>query len=99
MKNFYCNFFLQYKIYLDCIFRIYFFLLIDKMIVQKLSRYVYVNVLIRGDLLSLYWVEFFFKFFFIKFLCFVSYVVFNFRDVMLVIGRLSFDVILGDLVQ
>ncbi|XP_048759235.2 fatty acid synthase-like [Ostrea edulis] len=66
---------------------------------KKSGTHAYVNILTRGDLSSLHWVESPLKFSRSKSLCSVSYAALNFRDVMLATGRLPPDAIPGDLAQ
>jgi fatty acid synthase len=69
------------------------------MIEKKLGTHAYVNVLTRGDLTSLRWVESPLRFSPPKSLCFVNYAALNFRDIMLATGRLPPDAIPGDLAE
>lgn len=69
---------------------------------EKPSDFAYVNVLTRGDLSSLKWIESPLKFFDAESskdtdLCSVYYTSLNFRDVMLATGKLPPDAIPGDL--
>lgn len=70
----------------------------------KACEHAYVNVLTRGDLSSLHWVESPLKYFDKTSsangnleLCSVYYTALNFRDVMLATGKLPPDAIPGDL--
>jgi len=61
----------------------------------------YVNVLTRGDLSSLHWIESPLKYFNAadhpdRQLCHVHYTALNFRDIMLATGKLPPDAIPGD---
>lgn len=71
----------------------------DQIIEKKTSQYAYVNVLTRGDLSSLHWVESPLKYSAINSLCSVSFAALNFRDVMLATGRLPPDAIPGNLAE
>lgn len=77
----------------------FFFVVTDSM---KSTEYAYVNVLTRGDLSSLKWVESSLKYFDAeaepeKQLCKVAYTSLNFRDIMLATGKLPPDAIPGNL--
>ena len=68
----------------------------------KDCRHAYVNVLTRGDLSSLKWIESPLKYFnaaanMEKELCSVYYTSLNFRDIMLATGKLPPDAIPGDM--
>ncbi|XP_062589750.1 fatty acid synthase-like [Saccostrea cucullata] len=71
----------------------------DKYIEKKPSSHAYVNVLTRGDLSSLHWIESPLRLKTSMSLCSVNYAALNFRDVMLATGRLPPDAIPGDLAQ
>lgn len=71
----------------------------DQIIEKKTSQYAYVNVLTRGDLSSLHWVESPLQYSAINSLCSVSFAALNFRDVMLATGRLPPDAIPGNLAE
>lgn len=68
---------------------------------EKATEYAYVNVLTRGDLSSLKWIESPLKYFHQDRqdmeLCSVYYTSLNFRDVMLASGKLPPDAIPGDM--
>ena len=71
---------------------------------KKMCKHAYVNVLTRGDLSSLHWVESPLRYAQPaqlascgKQLCSVYYTALNFRDVMLATGKLPPDAIPGDL--
>lgn len=66
------------------------------------TKHAYVNVLTRGDLSSLHWIQSPLKYYnpsteSEKQLCNVEYASLNFRDVMLATGKLPPDAIPGDL--
>ena len=70
----------------------------------KTSQHAFVNVVTRGDLSSLRWMESDLKFYALptdsrQELCSVQYAALNFRDIMLATGRLPPDAIPGDLAQ
>lgn len=78
-----------------------FVLLTDTSSREKPCEYAYVNVLTRGDLSSLKWIESPLKYFQLNGhgteLCSVYYTSLNFRDVMLASGKLPPDAIPGDM--
>jgi fatty acid synthase, animal type len=71
-----------------------------KLLALNETEAAYVNVLTRGDLSSLHWIESPVKYFSPadnpdKELCTVSYTALNFRDIMLATGKLPPDAIPG----
>ena len=75
-------------------------MLTDTVVTKKETLHAYVNVLSRGDLSSLQWIESPLKYYHpednpTRELCSVSYTSLNFRDVMLASGKLPPDAISG----
>lgn len=87
------------NVYCDGVWGVFCYFLLEEDKFEEFMVYVFVIIFIWGDLFFICWVCFLLCY--VQFFCFgvqfcmVYYVFFNFCDIMLVIGKLFFEVILG----